>query len=237
MESNKTIISLNQVSLTMGKRQILKDISFNVNLGEFVYLVGRTGSGKSSILRLVYGDLAPDQGNIQLGDYSMHNISNQRLPYARRQIGIVFQDFQLLPDRSVLENIRFALKASGWNNKPKMKQRMTEVLVKVNMMFQGQAHPHQLSGGEQQRVAIARALVNDPIAIIADEPTGNLDPEASDQIMQTLIKINRAGTSIFMATHDYHLIEKYPSRVIEVMDGSIRHFSQATRFLSQLRYW
>lgn len=237
MEHSKTVVAFNQVSLSLGNRKILQDITFNVNLGEFVYLVGRTGSGKSSILRLAYGDLKPDGGKIQTGDFQINNINSQQLPYARRQLGIIFQDFQLLPDRSVLNNIQFALKASGWKNKSKMKQRMTEVLVKVNMMFQAQAQPHQLSGGEQQRVAIARALVNDPIVIIADEPTGNLDPEASDQILQTLIKINRAGTAVLMATHDYHLIEKHPSRVVEVSEGKIRQFSQATRFLSQLRYW
>ncbi|RMG24910.1 MAG: ATP-binding cassette domain-containing protein [Bacteroidetes bacterium] len=224
-------ITFAQVSAGYGYRKILDKISFEIRMGEFVYLVGRTGIGKSTILKMIYADHLPQEGEIVVGDFSVHNISREKIPFLRRKLGIVFQDFQLLPDRSVYDNIQFALKATGWKDNARIKQRITELLVRVGMSGKMQAHPHQLSGGEQQRVAIARALINDPMVLIADEPTGNLDPQASDHIMDILKKINLSGTAVLMATHEYAIIRKYPSRVIEVIPGGIVAHSQAESFL------
>lgn len=232
-DQTKTIISFNQVASSYGSRTILEDISFDIQLGEFVYLVGRTGIGKSTILKMIYADHIPTSGEVSIDEYNIGKIKKDQVPYLRRKLGIVFQDFQLLPDRNVFDNIYFALRATGWKKDSSIKKKITELLVKVGMSGKMKAMPHQLSGGEQQRIAIARALINDPIILIADEPTGNLDPHASDQIMELIRKINIGGTAVLMATHEYAIIQKYPSRVIEVIPGSIRQHEDAHSFLTK----
>ncbi|HEX2900469.1 MAG TPA: ATP-binding cassette domain-containing protein, partial [Bacteroidia bacterium] len=188
---------------------------------EFVYMIGKTGAGKSSILKMIYADLLPAAGSLTVGEYDIAKLKNRDIPYLRRKIGIVFQDFQLLPDRDIYENIRFAMRATGWTDKTKINNRISELLAKVGLSGKLHSRPHQLSGGEQQRVSIARALINDPLLLLADEPTGNLDPEATDMIMEILFRINLAGTSVIMATHEHDLIRRYPARTLECRDGSV----------------
>ncbi|MEZ4827024.1 MAG: ATP-binding cassette domain-containing protein [Bacteroidia bacterium] len=231
----RTLIKFDDVHLSYGPRLALVGLSFEVGIGEFVYIVGRTGSGKTSVLKMIYGDATPWKGSVVVGEMVASSISDKSLPYLRRKLGIVFQDFQLLPDRTVQDNIYFALRATGWKDSAKIKQRISEVLMQVGMSGKGIAMPHQLSGGEQQRVAIARALINDPIAIVADEPTGNLDPEAAQHIMEILLKVNRAGTAVIMATHEYSLIRQYPHRVLEVVEKKVRNFPDPNAFLAQIR--
>lgn len=187
--------------------------------------------GKSTIMRLVYADLKPSRGFIKVGDKQLGQLTFKEVPYLRREMGIVFQDFQLLPDRTVYSNIQFALKATGWKDRKKIKQRIQEVLMKVGMTGKSSAMPYQLSGGEQQRVAIARALINDPMILIADEPTGNLDPEASKHVMEVIRKINLGGTAVMMVTHEYDIIRQYPSRVLELDEGSLTDFQRGNDFL------
>lgn len=195
------------------------------------YLVGPTGVGKSSLLKLIYADLAPDAGSIFLGDFQVHQLSRQEIPFLRRRIGVVFQDFQLLPDKTVYQNLQIALRATGWKKNARIKQRINEVLFQVGLTGRASIRPYQLSGGEQQRVSIARALINDPLLLIADEPTGNLDPEASFFVMQILKKINLGGTAILMTTHEYSLIRHFPSRVIELNEGLLTSYPEAATFL------
>ncbi|MDX2246290.1 MAG: ATP-binding cassette domain-containing protein [Bacteroidia bacterium] len=231
----RTLIKFEDVHLSYGPRLTLVGLSFDIQLGEFVYLVGRTGSGKSSILKMIYADATPWKGRVTVDESVASEILDKNLPFLRRKLGIVFQDFQLLPDRTVQDNIYFALQATGWKDRAKIKQRISEVLMRVGMSGKGIAMPHQLSGGEQQRVAIARALINDPLILIADEPTGNLDPEATQNIMEILLKVNRSGTAVLMATHEYRLIKQYPHRVLEVVEKKIRNFPDPENFLSQVR--
>jgi len=229
------IITFKGVSADYQEKSILDNISFEINMGEFVYLVGRTGSGKSTILRLIYADLLARQGIVRVGDFNLGDIRSSEVPFLRRKMGIIFQDFQLLGDRSVYDNIFFALKATGWRDSRKIKQRISDVLMRVGMSAKADFMPHQLSGGEQQRVVIARALINDPIVLLADEPTGNLDPEASDQVMEILQKINFSGTAVLMATHEYSLIERFPSRLIQVKDAKVIEFARSEGFLTSFR--
>lgn len=231
----RNLIKFHDVHVSYGPRLILVAVDFEINLGEFVYIVGRTGSGKSTILKMIYADVQPWKGNITMDDFVPTMIEEKQIPFLRRKLGIVFQDFQLLPDRNVQDNIRFALQATGWRDGKKVKQRINEVLMQVGMTGKALAMPHQLSGGEQQRVAIARALINDPLAIIADEPTGNLDPEATAHIMEILQKINRSGTAVLMATHEYRLIRDYPARVLEVVEKKVRNYPEPAAFLDQVR--
>lgn len=208
------IIRIQNAHIYQQQKPILRDVSFEVQKGEFVYLVGRTGSGKSSLLKTLYADLALREGQAEVAGYALHRITKQEIPFLRRKLGIIFQDFQLFYDRTVADNLFFVMKATGWTDKQKMKHRMAEVLSKVGLSGIGIKMPHQLSGGEQQRVVIARALLNDPWVLFADEPTGNLDPEVSEEILEVFLKLNRFGTAIFMATHDKHLLEKYPARTL-----------------------
>ncbi|MEZ4774887.1 MAG: ATP-binding cassette domain-containing protein [Bacteroidia bacterium] len=231
----RTLIKFEDVHLSYGPRLTLVGINFELQLGEFAYLVGRTGSGKSSILKMIYADATPWKGRVSVDNFVASEISDKNLPFLRRKLGIVFQDFQLLPDRNVEDNIHFALRATGWTDRGKIKQRISEVLMRVGMSGKGVAMPHQLSGGEQQRIAIARALINDPLVIVADEPTGNLDPEATNNIMEILLKVNRSGTAVLMATHEYSLIKQYPHRVLEVVEKKIRNFPDPEAFLAQMR--
>jgi len=220
--SDAAILRFDHVNLGYPNRSVLTDVNFTIERGEFVYLIGRTGAGKSSLLRSIYADLKPLAGNLRIGPYDAANLKRKDVPFLRRRLGIVFQDFQLLADRSVGNNITFAMKATGWKDNRKIKQRLTDVLMNVGLATRVNALPHELSGGEQQRTVIARALVNDPFLIIADEPTGNLDPEVSDYIMKLLFDIRNTGTAVLMATHQVDLIQKYPARVLECFDGRVR---------------
>lgn len=215
------LISLTDAQIFQNQHLILKDVSFELSKGEFIYLIGYTGSGKSSLLKTLYGDLPLNQGKGLVLGFDLNTLKTKQIPQLRRKLGIVFQDFQLLTDRSVFDNLQFVLKATGWKDKNQMKERIQSVLDKVGMGTKTHKMPFQLSGGEQQRVAIARALLNDPELILADEPTGNLDPETSHDIMKLLREISQSGRSVLMATHDYNLMDKYPSRTIKCDQGKI----------------
>ena len=209
----KNTISLKNASIYQHERCILKNVNFEIEEGEFVYLIGKTGSGKSSLLKTLYADLPAKEGDIMIAGYDLRKIRRRDIPMLRRKIGIVFQDFQLLYDRSVEDNLSFVLDATGWNDKTKISKRIDEVLQQVGLLHKRKVMPHQLSGGEQQRIAVARALLNDPNVILADEPTGNLDPETTNDVMDLLREISTKGKTILMATHNYNLILKYPSRI------------------------
>ncbi|MGB3466739.1 MAG: ATP-binding cassette domain-containing protein [Cyclobacteriaceae bacterium] len=219
--SNEPVLQVADATIFQENNAILNHINFQVDKGEFVYLIGRTGSGKSSLLKTLYADLPLRLGDIKLAGYNIREIKRKEVPYLRRKIGIIFQDFQLFPDRSVADNIFFVMKATGWKDRAKMKNRLAEVLMRVGLGSVSAKMPHQLSGGEQQRVVIARALVNEPTILFADEPTGNLDPEVSDGIFKLFLEINKAGTSILMATHNHHFIENYPARILKCEKGKL----------------
>jgi cell division transport system ATP-binding protein len=216
-----TLIEANNLQLMQRRATVLEGVSFSIQQGELVYLIGRTGSGKSTLLRTLFADLRPAAGSLRVERYRIERLREREVPYLRRRIGIVFQDFQLLPDRSVAQNLAFALRATGWRDGLKIKARSAEVLDRVHLASKSASYPHQLSGGEQQRVAIARALLNEPVLLLADEPTGNLDPETAATILDLLADINRAGTAILMATHAHTLIQRAPGRVLEVRDGRV----------------
>ena len=212
---SQTVLALNNVTIYQEGRTILSDVNLEVKHGEFIYLIGKTGSGKSSLLKTLYGDLPLTEGTGHIVDYNLETLKEDEIPFLRRKIGIVFQDFKLLPDRSINDNMLFVLKATGWTDLNDMNNKIEEVLTKVGMQDFGNKMPHQLSGGEQQRVAIARALLNDPEFILADEPTGNLDPQTSTEVLEVLKTINALGKTIIMATHDYALLMKYPSKTLK----------------------
>lgn len=225
---SNTIASLKNVTIFQEQNMILKNVSLEVNRGDFIYVIGKTGSGKSSFMKTLYADLPLTEGEGSIVDFDLAKLKEKDIPYLRRKIGIVFQDFKLLPDRSIFENLEFVLKATGWTEKAEMKQKIDEVLEKVGMKSMLHKMPHQLSGGEQQRVAIARALLNDPELILADEPTGNLDPQTSVEVMEVLRKINQNGKTIIMCTHDYALIMKFPSKTLKCEDSTIFEVVQRT---------
>jgi cell division transport system ATP-binding protein len=208
-------------SIYIDKHLVLSDVNFDINKGEFIYLIGKTGTGKSSLLKTLYGELPMTNGEGRIGEFDLRRLKRKQIPYLRRKLGIVFQDFQLLTDRSVAENLIFVMKATGWKDKKLMKERIEEVLDKVGLNTKGFKMPYELSGGEQQRVAIARALINDPDLILADEPTGNLDPETSDNILKLLFDISQSGRAILMATHDYTLMSKYGNRTLRCDSGKV----------------
>ncbi len=227
------MIELFNVSVRENRRLILNQVSLRISKGEFVYLIGKTGAGKTTLLRLIYLDLFPSQGNIIVENYSSATIKRRQIPYLRRKVGVVFQDFKLLSDRNVYENVAFALRVIGASRR-EIKSRVLSVLTQVGLNHKRYHLPHTLSGGEKQRVAIARALVNEPFILLADEPTGNLDPEASRDILELLEDINRSGTAVCMATHNYELIKLIPHRTILLDNGEIkREFSPAE--VQQLR--
>ncbi|MEO1587550.1 MAG: ATP-binding cassette domain-containing protein [Bacteroidota bacterium] len=223
------------IDLQLGKKSILKGLEMQLLKGEFVYLVGKTGVGKSSLLKLIYGDNKSDEGIILLGETRVDKAERKDVPHIRRKLGIVFQDYQLLPDRTVAQNILFALKATGWKQKAQIRRRISEVLMQVGMTGKAHERPHTLSGGEQQRVAIARALINEPVLMIADEPTGNLDPEASYHLMNVMRNINRAGTTILIATHEYGLMRHFPGRILELEDAKLKEYHQVEDFFAAYR--
>ena len=218
----EAIIELSNVSIFQGDNLILQDVNLVVNKGEFVYLVGKTGTGKSSLLKTLYGELPLKEGDGTIAGYNLRELTWRKIPYLRRTLGVVFQDFQLLTDRNINENLKFVMRATGWTNAKLMDDKIIDVLDKVGLKSKGFKMPHELSGGEQQRVDIARALLNSPKLILADEPTGNLDPETSDEIMQLLFQISKEfNTAIVMATHDYMVINKYPARVVRTERGQV----------------
>jgi cell division transport system ATP-binding protein len=220
--SAEPVVSLERADIFQGTKPILVDVNFHINKGEFVFLIGRTGSGKSSLLKTLYADLWLQTGSAKVAGYELHKIRRKDVPFLRRRIGIVFQDFQLLTDRTVEENLTFVLRATGWKDKSDIARRISEVLMQVGLGTSQRKMPHQLSGGEQQRVVIARAMLNEPQILIADEPTGNLDPEVSDQVMQVFKTINTAGTAILMATHNYDLLKNHPARIIKCENGQVK---------------
>lgn len=225
---SQTVLALHNVTIYQEGRTILSEVNLEVNHGEFIYIIGKTGSGKSSLLKTLYGDLPLTEGNGHIVEFNLETLKEDEIPFLRRKIGIVFQDFKLLPDRSVNDNMLFVLKATGWTEAVAMNDKIEEVLTKVGMQDFGNKMPHQLSGGEQQRVAIARALLNDPEFILADEPTGNLDPQTSAEVLELLKKINANGKTIIMATHDYALLLKYPSKTLKCEDSKIFEVVQRT---------
>lgn len=219
---SEIVVSIRNANIHQGENLILEDVSFDINKGEFVYLIGKTGTGKSSLLKTLYGELPLKQGSGTVVGFDLKGMTWKKVPFLRRNLGVVFQDFQLLTDRNVHENLKFVLKATGWEDKKAMDDKINDVLDKVGLRSKGFKYPFELSGGEQQRVDIARALLNSPKLILADEPTGNLDPETSDEIMQLLFLIAKDfGTSVIMATHDFIVINKYPSRMLTTERGKV----------------
>ena len=216
---SESILELKDVAVFQKESLVLNEVSLDIKKGEFVYLIGKTGSGKSSFMKTLYGDLPLRQGEGTIVGFDLKTLKEKNIPFLRRKLGIVFQDFKLLPDRNINNNLQFVLKATGWKDQVKMNVQIADVLDKVGMKTKGFKFPHELSGGEQQRIAIARALLNDPELILADEPTGNLDPQTSVEVMKVLQEINLSGRTILMATHDYALILKYPSKTLKC-DGS-----------------
>lgn len=212
---SQEVLKLSNAAIYQDKNLILSDVNVAINKGEFVYLIGKTGSGKSSFMKTLYGDLPLTQGEGFCVDFDLRQLSEKQIPFLRRKLGVVFQDFKLLNDRTVKANLQFVLKATGWKDKAKMDARIDEVLGKVGMETKSFKYPYELSGGEQQRVAIARALLNNPELILADEPTGNLDPQTSVEVMEVLKEINENGNTILMATHDYALILKFPAKTLK----------------------
>ena len=222
MENNsQQLVKIENLSVKQAEHVVLDGVNLNVSSGEFIYLIGKTGSGKSSLLRTMYGDLPLTTGKAEVCSIDLSTVNRKNVHNLRRKLGIVFQDFGLLTDRSVDENLRFALRATGWNNKKKIKQRIEEVLKRVDLANKGYKQPHEISGGEQQRVAIARALLNSPSLILADEPTGNLDPETTNNILNLLHELTKSGCSVIMATHDTHVIERFPGKKLKCDAGKI----------------
>ncbi len=218
---NQSIVKLHSVAVYQREKLVLQNVDMDIKNGEFVYLIGKTGSGKSSLLQILYADLDLKEGEGTVCGYDLNKLRKKDVPYLRRKMGIVFQDFQLLEDRNVEENFRFVLKATGWKDKNEINQRILEVLEQVGMLDKLNVMPHRLSGGEQQRISIARSLLNHPELILADEPTGNLDPETSNGIMRLLLQICDTGKTVIMATHNYNIIHKFPGKIVKCEDGLV----------------
>ena len=226
---DKPVLHLENAAIYQRENLVLSQVNLTINKGDFYYLIGKTGSGKSSLMKTLYGDLKLQEGIGSIVDFDLKNLKEKDIPFLRRKIGIVFQDFKLLSDRTVFGNLEFVLKATGWKNKDEIKAKINEVLEKVGMQSQHYKNTFELSGGEQQRVAIARALLNDPELILADEPTGNLDPKTSLEVMELLNEIHKSGKTILMATHDYQLIVKYKHKTLKVEAESLFEVAQQTK--------
>lgn len=224
-----SVITFTEASIFHEEYPVLTEVNMDIKKNEFVYIIGKVGSGKTSLIKTMNAELPLKTGEAIVADFKLHEIKRQQIPYLRRKLGIVFQDFQLLIDRSVHDNLKFVLGATGWTNKIDIETRIEEVLVKVGLDKKGYKMPHQLSGGEQQRVVIARALLNDPEVILADEPTGNLDPETSESIMKILHEIQESGRAIVMVTHNYNLLKKYPARTLKCEDGKVIEVSDVSK--------
>lgn len=218
--TDQSVIELNNVQVSFNGTDVLNQVNFSLEVGEFCYVIGKTGAGKSSFLKLLYRDLIPSSGVVRVADYEVSSLPDKQVPFLRRRLGIIFQDFQLLPDRNVYDNVAFALRVTG-QKKRYIKQRVLEVLGLVGLSHKRKAMPDDLSGGEQQRVVIARALANEPRILLADEPTGNLDPDVSASIMELLKTINNRGMSVLMVTHDYEIVRRFPFRTVQIKDGKM----------------
>ena len=218
---SQNIVSFIDATIKQNGKTVLRDVSIDVPEGSFIFLIGRTGSGKSSLIKTIYGDLKLEVGLGSVGEFDLSRLKSRDIPSLRRSLGVVFQDFKLLPDRNIHENLKFVLKATGWRDKNKINQRIDEVLKMVGITINKNKFPFELSGGEQQRIAIARALLNDPKLIIADEPTGNLDPQTSQDIMQLFRLLHQKGMTLVMATHDYQMIVKFPGKIFKCEDGKV----------------
>ncbi len=220
--SYNQILNIEDATIFHHFKTILNNVNFQLNIGEFVYIIGETGSGKSSLLRTIYSDIPLKMGKIIVDGQDISKIKRNQLPYLRRKIGIIFQDFQLFQDRNAYENIKFVMTSTGWNDEKKINNRIIQLLEKVGLDNKKNSYPFELSGGEQQRLVIARAIINNPKLIIADEPTGNLDPLVAEKILQLLLDINKSGTSIIMTTHNYNLIKKYKKRIFKCENGYLK---------------
>ncbi len=216
-----SVIQFENSAIFINDHLVLSDVNFTVSKGEFLYLIGKVGSGKTSLIKTINAEYPLREGEASVAGFPLHSLKRKQVPYLRRKLGIVFQDFQLMTDRTVSDNLAFVLKATGWKKKEDVGRRISEVLERVGLAVKGYKMPHQLSGGEQQRVVIARALLNDPEILLADEPTGNLDPETSEDIMNILTDISRNGRAVIMATHNYNLLEKYNARTLKCEDGKL----------------
>ena len=223
--SNNQILKIEDATIFHHFKTILNNVNFQLNIGEFVYIIGETGSGKSSLLRTIYSDIPLKMGKIIVDGQDISKIKRNQLPYLRRKIGIIFQDFQLFQDRNAYENIKFVMTSTGWSDEKKIDNRITQLLEKVGLENKKNSYPFELSGGEQQRLVIARAIVNNPKLIIADEPTGNLDPLVAENILKLLLDINKSGTSVIMTTHNYNLIRKYKKRILKCENGYLKEAS------------
>ncbi len=221
------VVEVKDTYIYQKQNLVLKKVNFSIPKGDFVYLIGRTGSGKSSLLKTLYADIPVVKGSVQVVGFSLPQIDRKSIPFLRRKLGIIFQDFQLFYDRNVADNLLFVMRATGWSDQNKMRHRLAEVLMQVGLSGASGRMPHQLSGGEQQRLAIARALINEPLILLADEPTGNLDPEVAEEILQLFLRINKSGTAIFMATHNHHLVHNFPARILECKNGFVQDSGQA----------
>jgi len=224
----KSVLEYKKATINITEEKSIKNINFSITENEFIYLIGKTGSGKSSILRTMYADKNLSEGDLKIFDFNLKKIKKKEIPFLRRKIGIVFQDFKLLTDRSVFKNLEFVLRATNWKSNIKIQERIIDVLKKVELEHLKDKYPNALSGGEKQRISIARAILNEPKLILADEPTGNLDPATSESIMNLLLEINESGSAIIMATHDYNLISKNPKRTIRVEDERLFELSKKT---------
>lgn len=226
--AENSVLEYRDVTIRRAENVIIRHTDLQINAGDLVYLIGRVGSGKSTLLKTIYADVPISDGEARFGKFDLRRIKRRQIPYLRREMGIIFQDFRLMHDRTIEDNLSFVLRATGWSDKREISHRIDEVLAKVGMDHKGYKLPHELSGGEQQRMVIARALLNKPKLILADEPTGNLDPETGDQIFQLFRKITEGGTAVIMSTHNYEMMRKYPSRILKIEDEQLHEMTVRT---------